>query len=82
MFEVGKTNGIPFYKNKASQRYLAITTSGQVYMAVRKRTTKTISESLLMSPFIVCLININNLGGEGIMLDANLRQGIKRASET
>lgn len=33
VFEVGKTNGIPFYKSKASGWFLAITPNGQVYMA-------------------------------------------------
>jgi len=47
VFEVGKTNGIPFYRNKASGWFLAINANGHVYMAVRK----TEGKSLLRSSF-------------------------------
>lgn len=35
LFQAGRINGVPFLKNKASGRYLAINCSGQVYTRVR-----------------------------------------------
>jgi len=49
VFVVGKTGGIPFYRNKASSWYLAIAPTGQVYMSVRNMITTKESESLQRS---------------------------------
>jgi len=49
VFEVGKTNGIPFYRNKASGWFLAINANGQVYMAVRKTEGKSLPRSSFAS---------------------------------
>lgn len=38
IFEVGRTpGGLPFYRNKATQKYLAIDPNGTVYMSVRRQ---------------------------------------------
>lgn len=59
VFEVGKTNGIPFYKNKASGWYLAIKPNGQVYMTpVENNDTQIYSVTDSTDQHIVYLYRI------------------------
>lgn len=57
LFQAGRINGVPFLKNKASGRYLAINCSGQVYTRP-DRNEETKINHLAPTPFVYMYRNL------------------------